>query len=94
MTKHTPGPWKVVLTGAAQQASIAVVGNGKIIYEFPMSIIDEQPEHLANAYLNAAGPAMLAALEEAVSEMRDWHPDHPSMVQIQNAIAKAEGSGE
>ena len=41
MTKHTKGPWKVVMTGAAQQASVAVVGKGKLIYAFPMSIIDD-----------------------------------------------------
>ena len=33
---------------------------------------------------------LLAALNTAVSEMRDWHPNHPSMSQILDAIAKAE----
>ena len=92
MTKHTPGPWKVVLTGAAQQASIAVVGNGKLIYEFPMSFIDEQPEHQANAQLISAAPKMLAALESVVNDIGMMGLSVECLQEVGAAIDKAEGS--
>ena len=49
------------MTGAAQTSQyLHVVGNRKLIYEFPMSIIDEQPDARSQRpqCLIAAAPEM------------------------------------
>ena len=67
----------------------------EVLYQNSQTQIGETLEHylgLDRDRLKALNAEMLAALNSAVSEMRDWHPNHPSMAQILEAIAKAEGS--
>ena len=101
-TAHTPGPWKFIdatQVAAMQYAPKCVIRAGtKQLAAFSWN--DKSPhfptkyEAQANARLIAAAPDMLEALIEAKSELRDYGPDHPSMRQIDTAIARATGEKE
>ena len=96
MSKHTPGPWKAVPrdVDADKPGNMDIgesSGLGWDIEGPPEPQLRGQFAKGSDAQLIAAAPDMLAALNTAVSEMRDWHPNHPSMSQILDAIAKAEG---
>ena len=96
---HTPGPWKVFLSPNGQR--VIGVGDrnaGGITDQGDVSTNDQGvwrsgPEKIANAYLIAAAPDMLAALE-AIDLAR--HTDAPADWQRATdlsdaAIAKALG---
>lgn len=74
---HTPGPWSIV---GLPPIRPGIVGpDGEPIADIGLNVIDE----FANAYLIAAAPALLAALEEI---MRVW--DAYAII-TQDADAKA-----
>ena len=89
MTEHTPGPWKI---DEAENLPLAIIqdnedGIGICEIEFPGST-----EAYANAYLIAAAPELLKALEMAVRFMQDEDLDEALSGEFEiftDAIAKA-----
>jgi len=87
-TNHTPGPWKL-LDNAILSESINYAGNFIVTELSPRA----DAEHLANARLIAAAPALL---EIAIAVARTY-PDGPcikreDMDDLRAAIAKATGA--
>lgn len=108
-TKHTPAPWHMqtlshqsitghdicIIHGVTTQPTED--GKGQrycyISADKPCFEVSDE-EQLANAYLIAAAPDLLAALEQAVTSMQDsgYPNDHLSVKAARAAIAKAKGS--
>jgi hypothetical protein len=95
MSKHTPGPWTVLVNEESPYGEIyapkretmvaAMIGNGQPLAEV-----------MSDANLIAAAPAMLQALKEAEHEIRYTIDESDNKGQkvlavIQAAIAQAEG---
>jgi hypothetical protein len=84
MSKHTPGSWEVNTSTIGiwssegpQVASLDSEGSPNVSLE----------ESLANAYLMAAAPEMLAVLKKVLPEL-----DDPNLMwEVSDAIDKAEG---
>ena len=90
-SQHTPGPWR--RTGVnvrAGDALICYATNHHANCETP------EPEKLANAYLIASAPELLAALEKAIEHIEDiyLHDGFPApdfVTESRSLIAKANG---
>ena len=97
MSKHTPGPWEYteVRNYVGRIVGFDIHRGGKdLIAHVSVSDefdADEVERRRQDATRLAASLEMLAALDVAVSEMRDYHFEHPSMAQILAAIDRAEG---
>ena len=91
MSKHTPGPWRVVKDPT--NLSLQVYGQTLALFEC-WRRSDEQTE-LANARLIAAAPELLEALCLAHDYLagNGWDDD-PRLYTIRAAIAKATGGEE
>ena len=89
MDKHTPGPWKA-MAGPPEYARIDSTSM-RDIARCPRAEDTETAE--ANAYLIAAAPEMLQALEAvmAVSFFDKWLESQPAYELMKNAIKKARG---
>lgn len=94
MSKHTPGPWRVVQDPT--NISLQVYGQTLALFEC-WRRSDEQTE-LANARLVAAAPDLLASLQLMVDRFLDtegsygaWEND--ALEAARAAIAKATGDG-
>lgn len=104
MSGHTPGPWWIDETAGMDSDEIIIFGprkgcqynRRKNVWE--MAKIDNgcfwdnpktKAEDWANAYLIAAAPELLAALERAVGQLSSDCPG--TIQQARAAIAKAEG---
>ena len=89
MSKHAPGPWTAIYHAGfgvlivSHEGRVARVTSGG----------DPDYERIdANAYLIAAAPDMLAALNMALDAIKDnWEIDDDVQTAIRAAIAKAEG---
>lgn len=86
MSKHTPGPWRIV--NSPRTSSLEVYAGDRAICEL-WRRADRAAEH-ATAKLIAAAPDLLAALHAVVCQP-GFEPDEPYGVQVLAAIAKAEG---
>jgi hypothetical protein len=83
---HTPGPWKVWHEGLSMQICPA---SGPAIAEIWLR--GNQKKEIADSYLLAAAPELLAALELA----RPWlvyRANGDDLAVVDAAIAKAKGS--
>ena len=64
MSKHTPGPWEVDITGGREKAVFKADDPGGQICKLPGALFEPSAEvRQANARLIAAAPDMLAALK-------------------------------
>lgn len=97
MIKHTEGPWQVLLNARDRDSArifagskyLGIVGNSDDTYE----------QTYSNAYLIAAAPELLEALEAAIPLLHtgdelplDYYKDKPSALgKALRAIAKAKG---
>jgi hypothetical protein len=83
--KHTPAPWMV-----RGEPDLVCVTDSSSAYIVDRFILGDRPkdEHLANAYLIAAAPWLLAALKRMVKENVDT-PGHV-VRQAEAAIAAAQ----
>jgi len=92
MTTHTPGPWPIgrVNFGAyhAGPATLEYPSKEAIDYA-AKSGVDLLARRLANAYLIAAAPNMLAALKYVLASLECGDPVDPQIVR--DAAALAEG---
>lgn len=102
--KHTPGPWRlddlsfsVLARGSVDTVNFSVLSRIVTCHELVSFDTDGREWHcsgdrLANARLIAAAPELLDALIQA-REHLEWSTPQgqDAMVQIVNAIAKAEG---
>lgn len=81
MSKHTPGPWRVGST-LGMNANMICVGDDNegiaSVYGIPFNtdvsdpyLKEKRPKALANAYLIAAAPELLAALERVRLEWNE-----------------------
>lgn len=91
MSKHTPGPWKLVRDG--QEPS-----DGWLLVQFREWSVYSEPMHgdsigtqESDARLIAAAPEMLAALKAVLPVMRRRHLAYSLVIAVEEAIAKAEG---
>lgn len=92
MSKHTPGPWRVVTNQT--NLSLQVYGQTLALFEC-WRRSDEQTE-IANTRLVASAPELLAALQLMVDRFQDtegsysaW--EHEALEAARAAIAKATG---
>jgi len=75
-TKHTPGPWTVDDDGEGLFITMdALVGKDESL---PVYASPDPEQRLADAYLIAAAPLLLTALEGLVGLIRDGHLISPS----------------
>ena len=96
-TKHTPGPWRIEdgEEGGYRIHYSGLVSNGASVVVG--QLISGYTPSLEDARLIAAAPELLAALENALEDMRKHYaclPDDPGtdeMRQARAAIAKAKG---
>lgn len=96
-TKHTPGPWRVVLNkkmppGNCGIAGIYNEGSCLTVVKWPRVKFDVSPAHRgeANAHLIAAAPDMLEALEIVQRSLDGKDVDLPDLCKkVAAAIAKA-----
>lgn len=93
MTKHTPGPYRLLLTPNNVHVR---VGRGALEYDWSQPIYggddaDEDAETIATARLMAAAPDLLAACQALLPEgWDDGTMDHmPGIALARAAIAKA-----
>ncbi len=94
--QHTPGPWKVHV----HEDMIDVIGDSIIIHS--AMELSENLENISNAYLIAAAPDLLVALEETLGCLIDWveiaeehdKRDHnyEAIEKAKAALAKAKGA--
>ena len=97
---HTPGPWQIIVNKHGQYDIVATSKTDGIAF---IDKRNDPDEERANAYLIAAAPEMLEALEE----LRRWFDDNVSTYEphcspeyaamwrrVRNAIAKAKGEHE
>ncbi len=99
MSKHTPGPWRVVFGNRLGiHGPKDEIGWPKPIVYNAGLCTDEEAQ--ANAQLIAAAPELLEALEDAWKEMAGWSwtgsadrkgPYDEHRARIRAAIAKAKG---
>ena len=67
MSKHTPGPWEVAITGGMARAVFKQGDPGGQICKLPGALFGPDGDtRLANAHVIAAAPEMLAALKDAL----------------------------
>lgn len=92
MSGHTPGPWKA---GRSDMATIVdgvdskwVYAGGQYVAAASGYIAGDWSEVIANAYLIAASPDMLAALKYVQRELA--YVDGPWAEIVDSAIEKAE----
>lgn len=99
MSKHTPGPWRVLNDG------ITVVPpkpRGQTVICRMREVYGNRAERQKNAALVAASPDLLEALREVIRlvprpyatvDVLDKGPDpeHPAVIAARATIAKAEG---
>ena len=89
--QHTPGHWRRIgVNVRAGDALICYATNHHANAETP------EPEKLANAYLIASAPELLAALEKAIEHIEDiyLHDGFPApdfVTESRSLIAKANG---
>lgn len=101
MSKHTPGPWAAYVYGKQNRPGVDAAGQSIVLWGDASEIEDDggvrghDPEEArANAYLIAAAPVMLQALEAAEFVMRNElaDPEDSGAYQaVVAAIAKAKG---
>lgn len=105
MTKHTPGPWKVInrwpMVSVIDTQGDAPNGGDHPVGDMHLGLYRGLPRMeetvLANAKLIAAAPDLLEALEaltheyHAVREGQGWHYELESITKARAALAKAEG---
>lgn len=105
-TQHTPGPWKVSHNAAKQMGgwktnpySIVVPVKGvsrTTVANIPDRQTISEEQKRANAFLIAAAPDLLEALETLVNMAESFpsemHKDHPDVVDARAAINKATGA--
>jgi len=80
-TKHTPGPWVVGNVGEVKAGGITLA-----------DVYGDEEQADVDAYLIAAAPDLLAALEaceESISA--NLNPHHTAAVAARDAVAKARG---
>lgn len=93
--RHTPGKWTVDFNDVDEErGSVAISTPEWGAFARVVITVDDEPseEGKANAYLIAAAPEMLAALEAAQDVISQSYSD--LKIQIANAIAKARGKEE
>ena len=88
--RHTPGPWAIgtetrgdeicTIHGVARQPTEDGKGQGWVYVHYPHTIegdwhLASEDEKLANAYLIAAAPELLAALNALISKSTDIEGD-------------------
>lgn len=99
-SKHTPGPWQSFIWDDSKPDTITVgasrlcSNNGGRTKDHLFDIDCSGPDYVkeemkANAYLIAAAPEMLEALEKIESELLDVDMEIPEYLTL--AIAKARG---
>ena len=96
MSKHTPGPWRIV---RARGASKAAINGAQIRTEAGLQIasithVADKPisQKEADAHLIAAAPEMYEALREFLDEFTTSGPKRNAAIEkCRAAIAKAEG---
>ena len=93
-TKHTPGPWRYYTE--SQPDGCPIVGSGGPMVAMLAHSVnhpDQSDEANANAYLIAAAPELLEALEclLAAVEQHDTPLTDPERIAARSAIAKAKG---
>jgi hypothetical protein len=98
MSKHTPGPWPIKVTGDRKRIRVGVgLVDGPRGYDVAEVYSDDcdGEEAEANAHLIAAAPDLLDALCVAADYLNGngWEGD-PRMVPIEAAIAKAKGEND
>ena len=87
-SKHTPGPW------FATKGRDVMAGDRVICTAYVPNDSGDRDEAQANARLIAAAPALLAALEQAISVVETEYADDSAIVQqCCAAIAQARGEG-
>lgn len=103
MTKHTPGPWRVVNTNSGLFIAGAEPGYFAEVFSGNKTTRLHVPEQHANAHLIACAPDMLAALEYGLGKCGDLVDCGPEAqdrfshiladieARFAAAIAKAEG---
>jgi hypothetical protein len=96
MSAHTPAPWIVrdgLVCSSDIYASAIPLAGAWIDGSWQGN--DATPESIANAYLCAAAPELLAACKEAIAELDDCcavpSDDWDFYEKLRRAIAKAEG---
>ena len=93
MSKHTPGPWTFYASLPSTEPNWHIVTNSSRMRVLANVHIEpgNATDH-ANARLIAAAPELLAALQELLSEMGEFHnPNTEGWNMARAAIAKAEG---
>lgn len=95
MSKHTPGPWKLIDRGESFELARYWIGAGETDWRGPSEICSvlTNKDTKANARLIAAAPEMLEALKAALgmSSPIDRYENAKLFELIEAAIAKAEG---
>lgn len=100
MTPHTPGPWAIkrVNYGAYHVGPVVLERPTKEAIDYAAkSGVDLLARRLANAYLVAAAPNMLAALKYVLVCIERGDPEDPQLIRdaaaqlIRDAAALAEG---
>lgn len=77
-TEHTPGPWTIPTAPSLHhEHSIDIVGEN--VHIVTIHGIGDREERNANAYLIAAAPEMLDALNEAEDAL-SWYSDEDTKV--------------
>jgi len=99
MSKHTPGPWTLFQDQSVRHYAGIEAGKLSIVsigYPDELNPIDDSGVHgrtdeeaLANAYLIAAAPDLLEALENLEND--DNSIPYHAWDMVQSAIAKAKG---
>jgi acetamidase/formamidase len=74
MTKHTPGPWRVVRANPSPTTGPLLIAGGKPGYIADVRVVHGNEENNANARLIAAAPQMFALLRA----VRDAYIEDPS----------------
>lgn len=95
--KHTPGPWHVVpIKPARDEDNVIVIRHGdisdtenEVTCLLPMSIDNQY--RMADAYLIAAAPQMLLALENLMDMLDRLGSQHWAVSQAKRVIKKAKG---
>ena len=98
--KPSPGPWKVFLVESGpNKGQLLGVGemNGNGVTDAYGGLWGDGGEKLANAYLIAAAPELLAASKKLMASIADMDPEQRgcstvAYSELWEAIAKAEAS--
>jgi hypothetical protein len=104
MSEHSKGPWQVSkpqIHGSGLSVDIDSVESGHyalatVVWQMEDDKFDDKPSEqcIANAYLIAAAPDLLAALESLLGAAYNAYADSSCadvMVEAEAAIAKAKG---